>query len=78
MCSVLDEGGSPEAAVVAEFAELFGITGLSVDEIAAGEAGEREGLLAGGVLGAAASYLCPQHRDAVPAYLEALAEENAG
>jgi len=78
VCAVLDAGGSPDEAVVAEFSELFGISGISVDDIASGEAGEREGLLAGGVLGGAASFLCPQHRDAVMAYLEALAEENAG
>ncbi|MBU1492632.1 MAG: DUF732 domain-containing protein [Actinomycetota bacterium] len=78
VCSVLDGGGSPEEAVVAEFAELFGISGVSMDEIASGAAGEREGMLVGGVLGGAASFLCPRHRDAVAAYLEVLAEENAG
>ena len=77
VCAVLDGGGSPEEAVVAEFSVLFGISGVSVDDIASGEAGEREGLLAGGVLGGAASFLCPEHRDAVMAYLEVLAEENA-
>ena len=78
VCSVLDAGGSPEEAVVAEFTELFGTTGVSVDDIASGEVGEREGLLAGGVLASAASFLCPEHFVAVTAYLEALAEENSG
>ena len=77
VCSVLDGGGTPEEAVVAEFEALFDVEASNVDEIAAGELGEREGLLAGGVLGAAASFLCPQHRDGVTAYLERLAEENA-
>jgi hypothetical protein len=74
VCEVLDGGGTPGEAVVAEFALLFGTTGVTVEEIAAGEAGEREGLLAGGVLGGAASFLCPEHREAVVAYLEGLAE----
>ncbi|MCJ7726690.1 MAG: hypothetical protein MUP76_09930 [Acidimicrobiia bacterium] len=77
VCEVLDGGGSPEEAVLAEFSLLFGIDGVSIEEIAAGEAGEREGLLAGGVLGGAASFLCPQHRDTVTAYLEALARANS-
>ena len=78
MCSVLDVGGSFEEAVVAEFAELFGTTGASVDDISSGQLGEREGLLAGGVLASAASFLCPGQFAAVTAYLEALAEENSG
>jgi hypothetical protein len=78
VCSVLDGGGTPEEAVVAEFSELFGTTGVSVDDIASGQVGEREGLIAGGVLASAASFLCPEHFDAVTVYLEALAEENAG
>jgi len=77
VCEVLDAGGAPEEAVLAEFFYLFGISGVSIDDIASGEAGEREGLLAGGVLGGAASYLCPHHRDAVMSYLEDLAEANA-
>ena len=76
VCDVLDGGGTPADAVVAEFAALFGVTGVTVEEIAAGQAGEREGLLAGGVLGGAASFLCPRHRDAVLSYLEGLAEES--
>ena len=78
VCDVLDGGGSPAEAVLAEFSQLFEIDGLTIEEIAAGEAGEREGLLAGAVLGGAASFLCPQHRESVTAYLEALAEANSG
>jgi hypothetical protein len=76
VCEVLDGVGTAAEAVVAEFTQLFGTAGVTVDEIAAGEAGEREGLLAGGVLGGAASFLCPQHREAVTAYLEGLAGES--
>ena len=77
VCAALDGGGTPEQAVLEELDQMFGITGVSIDEIAGGAAGEKEGLLAGGVLGAAASILCPQHREAVTAFLEALAEQNS-
>lgn len=78
VCDVLDGGGSPAEAVLFEFSLLFGTDGLTIEEIAAGEAGEKEGLLAGAVLGGAASFLCPQHRESVTSYLEALAEANSG
>lgn len=77
VCTVLDGGGTPEQAVLEEFDQMFGITGVSIDEIAGGVVGEREGLLAGGVLGAASSILCPQHREVVTAFLEALADRNS-
>ncbi len=77
VCAVLDGGGTPEQAVLEEFDQMFGITGVSIDEIAEGVVGEREGLLAGGVLGAASSILCPEHREVVTAFLEALADQNS-
>lgn len=77
VCAVLDGGGTPEQAVLEEFDQMFGITGVSIDEIAGGAVGEKEGLLAGGVLGAASSILCPQHRESVTAFLEALAARNS-
>jgi len=77
VCAVLDGGGTPEQAVLEEFAQMFGVTGVSIDEIAAGVVGEREGLLAGGVLGAASSILCPEHREVVTTFLEDLADQNS-
>ncbi|MCB2223301.1 MAG: DUF732 domain-containing protein [Actinobacteria bacterium] len=75
ICEGLDAGDPIDDVVVRIFDDLFGVTGLTFEEIAAGEVGEREGLLAGGVLGSAATFLCPGHRETVTAYLEALAEE---
>jgi len=77
VCAVLDGGGTPEEAVLDEFARMFGVTGVSIEEIAAGVAGEREGLLAGGVLGAASSVLCPEHREIVTAFLEDLTDRSS-
>jgi len=77
VCAVLDAGGTPEQAVLEEFDQMFGITGVSIDEIAAGVVGEREGLLAGGVLGAASSILCPEHREVVTTFLEDMADRNS-
>lgn len=75
VCEVLNAGGGPDGAVAAEFAVLFGVEGVDAGEITSGAAGEREALLAGAVLGSAASFLCPTHRETVLSYLEGLAEE---
>lgn len=73
VCDVLGAGGSPEDAVLAEIALLFGVVGSSwADLSASGALGEHQALLAGTVLGAASSLLCPQHRDAVATYLAVL------
>lgn len=70
LCLVLATGGDASDAVVAELEALFGVTGSSVAEISgSGLLSESEGLLAGSVLGAAVGFLCPDHRDAVDAYL---------
>ena len=70
LCAVLDGGGTPEAAVLAEIAVLFGVTGDSVAGLSeSGALSETEGLAAGGVLAAAAAFLCPEHRLTIQGYL---------
>jgi len=70
VCGVLDGGGTPEAAVLAEIFVLFGVTGDSVAGLSgAGLLDEAEGRGAGAVLASAAAFLCPEHRGAVQGYI---------
>jgi hypothetical protein len=73
VCGVLEEGGTPEAAVLAEVEVLFGIVGTGVAELSEGEVLDvGEALLAGSVLAAAAGILCPEHGAVLNEYLETL------
>jgi hypothetical protein len=73
VCAVLDGSGSPEDAVLAVISTLYGVEGAGVSELSEeGTLTEDQGILAGSVLGAASSLLCPQHRDVVATYLAVL------
>lgn len=75
ICLTLANGGNAEDAVLAEVGALFGVTGTSVSDLSTrGVVSEPEGLLTGAVLGSAVSFLCPEHRDTVDAYLLLLGE----
>lgn len=73
VCSVLDDAGSPEEAILEEISLLFGVEGAGVAALSeSGALTEAQGLLAGTILGAAASLLCPAHRDLVSTYVMVL------
>ena len=73
VCGVLDGGGTPEAAVLAEIAVLFGVTGDSVAGLSgAGLLDAAQGRGVGAVLASAAAFLCPEHRGAVRGYVAGL------
>ena len=73
VCAVLDAGGTPEEAVLAEISLIFDLEADSVAELSnEGSLSEAQGVLAGTVLGAASSLLCPEHRDLVAGYLAGL------
>ena len=71
VCRVLDREGTVEDAVTAVMDLLFGPA-----EPGPGEPGEREWMLAGSVLAAAASTLCPGHLEAVVSFVEELAGQD--
>jgi hypothetical protein len=75
LCTVLDTGGSPEEAVLAEIVVLFGVTGESMAALSeSGALDESESRVAGAILAAAAAFLCPDHRPSIQEYLADLEE----
>jgi hypothetical protein len=74
-CLVLDGGAGVEDALLAVLGSLFGVSG-PLEEVSPDDVGDREGLVAGSVLAAAASILCPVHRGAVEEYAESLARQD--
>jgi len=68
-CGVLDAGSGAAAAGAEILRSLFGIDASDLAGLEAAGLGAREGIVAGAVLGAAATVLCPEHSDEVAAYV---------
>lgn len=67
VCTELEAGNEPEAAILAGLRSLFDVEAASLAELA--EAKE-EGVLLGAVLGAAAVYFCPSHAERVAVFVQ--------
>jgi hypothetical protein len=68
-CATLDSGAAPDAAGAAVLGSLFGVDAPDLAGLEAAGLGPREGIVAGAVLGAAASTLCSEHAQQVADYV---------
>jgi hypothetical protein len=68
-CAALESGAAPEDAGAATLGSLFGVDAPDLAGLEEAGLGPREGIVAGGVLGAAASTLCTEHAQQVAEYV---------
>jgi hypothetical protein len=71
-CRALDDGGGAEPAYLAAAESLFGVISGSIDDLPDAGVTPERGLVVGATVAAAVEHLCPQHRQTVRDFLDAL------